>query len=284
MAINIFVDGAHGVVGSRFIDQLMDTDLNYNLLTVPEHTYDESTRADQMKKADVVVLCLPDEAALRAASLVMDTNPRAKIIDASAAHRCAPGWVYGLPEVLPTPCPTRGAQYVANPGCFATGAVLIAKPLELGRFTPVAFTGVTGRSAAGKSSNAVINGYTQVGSDHRHLPEIRMYGDCFPSLAAFVGSWHQGMIVQATFDILSYDAEDKFYEYYASHPAIKVSVMQSGRVHHDQCNISNLVDIIISHNSNDTTTVFAVLDNLGRGSVGALISNLYSMLELQYVG
>src|SRR5690606_23912203 len=115
---------------------------------------DPAARADIMQEADVVILCLPDEAAKEAVKLAPAGSTR--IIDASSAHRVTPGWVYGFPEMdREQRSIIRDAALVTNPGCYATGAIALLHPLVQRGIVParwpVTINAVSGYSGGGKS-------------------------------------------------------------------------------------------------------------------------------------
>src|SRR5918995_41530 len=119
MKPKVYIDGEYGTTGLR-IRQWLSGRSDLELLSVPEaQRKDPSARREQILAADVSVLCLPDDAAREAASWGKGT--KARLIDASTAHRCADGWVYGLPELQPDQrSQITEAQFVANPGCYST--------------------------------------------------------------------------------------------------------------------------------------------------------------------
>lgn len=283
----VFVDGAAGTVGMSLrphLDALVAQGRMALIELPPASRRDSLARQAAMRQADLVVLCLPDEAAREAVALVEQCNPAARILDASAAHRCAPGWVYGLPE-LTSRATISQARLVANPGCFATGAILLAAPLRalLGPSAWVPFQGITGYSAGGRKAQARpdMPRLVQLGLAHRHLPEIARYAHLTPALTALVGDWYRGMLVQATLPLPLDAVLEAYRTAYASHSHIRVQ--QAGpeqrQLSAQVANGTNEVHLCVAEQAYGGVTVAAAYDNLGKGSAGAAAVNLAWMLE-----
>ena len=153
MVAKVFVDGQEGTTGLR-IHEVLEARSDVELLRIaPELRKDPAERARLLNQADVVFLCLPDAAARESAALV--TNPNTCVIDASTAHRTAAGWTYGMPELAPGQRDAiRRAKRIANPGCHATGFVLLLRPLVdagvVPRELPLSATSITGYSGGGR--------------------------------------------------------------------------------------------------------------------------------------
>ena len=150
----IYVDGQEGTTGLRIHEYLARRPELELLRIAPERRKDAQERARLLNEADVAFLCLPDAASREAAALV--DNPRTCLIDASSAHRTAPGWVFGMPELAPGQRHAlRQARRIANPGCHASAFILLMRPLvDAGLVppaTPVSATSITGYSGGGKS-------------------------------------------------------------------------------------------------------------------------------------
>lgn len=282
--LRVFVDGAYGTVGMALqphLEALRREGLIDLICLTPDARRDEGSRRGAFQAADVVVLCLPDDAAPAAVQLIETVNPSARILDASATHRCAPGWVYGLPELI-SPAAIARASRVANPGCFATACVLAGKPLaEAFGVTHLQFQGLTGYSAAGNKGNA--EGKPQVvqfGRAHRHLPEIARYTGTIPVLTTVVGPWERGMLVQTFLPLSESEVLACYKAFYAQHPLIAVQAARdvNYRVDPLACNNSNRVQLVVAEQANGCS-VAVVLDNLGKGAAGAAASNLRLMVS-----
>ena len=283
----VFLHGAHGAVGvsvqGHLTNLLESGQVTEVLAPHAQHSKAEWVAAAMMERADVMVLCLPDAAAIEAVQLAREVNPDLCILDASAAHRCAAGWVYGLTE-LATPDDLVAAQYVANPGCFATGCILLARPLaELLGDTPMCFQGVTGYTAAGKRGvlRAEHPSLVQFGKPHRHLPEIARYGRVTPILTTTLASWPQGMLVQST---LMHPVEEDFSRLASAYAGRgDVTVRRAGDEAGYALDISEnvqtmRVSLLVAEQAPGVTSVAAAYDNLGKGAAGSIARNVRWML------
>ena len=186
--INVFIDGSAGTTGLRIRERLSSR-ADLTLLTLPEeHRKSISARSDMLNRADVVFLCLPDDAARESVSLVKSDS--VVVIDTSTAHRVAPGWTYGLPELTGLRDRIAAAKRVANPGCHATGFLTLAAPLvSAGVLSPdarLSCFSLTGYSGGGKKMIAeyespdrdpLLGAPRQYGLSqaHKHLPEMAAY-------------------------------------------------------------------------------------------------------------
>ena len=189
----VFIDGNAGTTGLKIESRLAGRTDIHLLRINPELHRDLGERRKYLNAADIVFLCLPDEAAREAVGLI--ENPDTRIIDASTAHRTDPAWVYGLPELSPAHrVALTNSKRVTNPGCFATGFNLLVYPLTASGLIspdyPVACHSVTGYSGGGKKMIAEYEGkpdYTQsprfyaLSQAHKHLPEMqKISGLSFP--------------------------------------------------------------------------------------------------------
>lgn len=284
----VFVDGAAGTVGSALQPYLAQLSAEGKLtqIQLPEaDRKDARCREDAYALADFVVLCLHDDDARTAAIRVSQVNPAARILDASAAHRCEAGWVYGLPELGQKEA-IANAHRVANPGCFATACILSARPIsrQLSSIT-MAFQGVTGYSAAGKKgAELAAPMLVQFGKAHRHLSEIARYAEISPILTTMIGPWERGMLVQTHVPYNALKIHRLLAEAYAG---TKVRVVFDDaldyRVDPQACNGTNEVLICVSGQAFGGCSIAVVLDNLGKGAAGAAADNLRLMLGMQEV-
>jgi N-acetyl-gamma-glutamyl-phosphate reductase len=211
MSARIFIDGEAGTTGLEIRERLAAEPAVEVASIAAERRKDPDARRELMAEADLVVLCLPDAAAIEAVALADTLGNRApRIVDASTAHRVAEGWVYGFPELDATQADAiRNAQRVANPGCYPTGAIALLRPLvDAGLLTPdypVTVNAVSGYSGGGKS---MIESYEvartapafelyALGLAHKHVPELLKYSGLKrrPIFVPSVGNFRQGMLV-----------------------------------------------------------------------------------------
>ena len=307
MAAKIFIDGEVGTTGLQIRERLVARK-DLELLSIDAaNRKDAAARAEKLNSADVVILCLPDDAAREAVSLI--TNPKVKVIDASTAHRTAPGWVYGFPEMAPE---QRGAiakaTRVSNPGCWATGAIALIRPLVdaglLAPNYPVTLNGVSGYSGGGK---AMITEFEDAGSpthtdvpyriygldlSHKHLPEIQKYTGLReqPVFSPSVGRFAQGMLVEMPLYLsllaggatLS-DIHAVLARAYDGQAFVKVAARDEPikTLAPTALNGTNLLRLFVfGSDKNGQARLVAQLDNLGKGASGAAVQNLNIMLGL----
>ncbi len=279
----VFVDGAAGTVGAAlqpYLDQMAAEGLLEQLKLPEPLRKDEGARSNAIRSADLVVLCVPDSEAAAAVALVERVHPEARILDASAAHRCHGAWTYGLPEVVSVRDIAASAR-VANPGCFASACILAGRPLATSfGLTSLAYHGVTGYSAAGKKGSPDgMPMLVQFGKAHRHLPEIEKYTGATSVLTTMVGPWQQGMLVQVQVPL---DQEQVLRAYERAYAGTEVSVISAEdaghRIDPQGQNGTNSVLLCVAAQPGGGCTVAAVLDNLGKGSAGAAAANLRRMI------
>lgn len=302
--IDVFIDGKEGTTGLQIFDRLGRRD-DVHIITLPDDKRkDIQARKECLNSADISFLCLPDAAAIEAASLV--DNDRARIIDASTAHRTAEGWVYGFPELsAERRRQIATAKRVANPGCHATGFISLVVPLVKGGIVPTDYpfvaNSVTGYSGGGKKTIAQYQAedrdYTlasprqyATAQKHKHLPEmVRECGlEYAPIFNPIICDIYSGMCV--TVPIFSrlmtkkYGVDDVrkyFAEYYASQNFIRVMSEEAaaGYIPCNHLNGTNMLEIYVGGND-ERIFLAAVFDNLGKGASGAAVQNMNIMLGL----
>ncbi|MBI1358825.1 MAG: N-acetyl-gamma-glutamyl-phosphate reductase [Alphaproteobacteria bacterium] len=208
----VFIDGEAGTTGLQ-IRQRLERRRDLKLLTIdPDRRKEAGARAELLNHADAVILCLPDDAAREAVDMI--TNPKVKVIDASTAHRVAPGWAYGFPELADGHrALIRTSKRIANPGCYPTGFIALVAPLVRAGIVPpdypVTVNAVSGFTGGGKGlieeftahqSEATSDAIRIYGLQlaHKHVPEMTRYAGLAhaPVFAPSVGRYAQGMIVE----------------------------------------------------------------------------------------
>ena len=292
----VFIDGSAGTTGLQIYDRLAAR-RDITLLTLDAaRRKDPAAREDRLNEADIVFLCLPDAAACEAAALVQ--NPATRIIDASTAHRTAPGWVYGLPELSAAQrAAIAGARRVANPGCHATGFISIAAPLTAAGLLPksaqVSCFSLTGYSGGGKKMIAQYEGEKTdelfapssygLRQQHKHLPEMQMLCglDEPPVFVPVVDDYREGMAT--TVPLPGLDARAVWQcltDHYAGQRIVRVAGFDAvpSLYANAMAGRDSLVLYVCGHD--DRTTVTALFDNLGKGASGAAVQNLNLMLGL----
>ncbi|MGC2050138.1 MAG: N-acetyl-gamma-glutamyl-phosphate reductase [Methylovirgula sp.] len=304
MGARIFIDGQSGTTGLGIAARLAAIPA-IELVRLPEEKRkDPAAKAALLREVDLVIFCLPDAAAKESAALVADlgeTGPR--ILDASSAHRVAPGWVYGFPELAAGQAEKiQSASRVSNPGCYATGAIALLRPLVdaglLPADHPLTINAVSGYSGGGKTMIAEY----QSGSapdfelyalelEHKHVPEIMAHARLArrPIFVPSVGNFAQGMLVSVPLFLddlpgrpKAADLEAALAARYAQSPLIRVVVTGSeDRLEPQSLNGSNALELRVYGNEVRRQAVLvAKFDNLGKGASGAAVQNLGLMLGL----
>src|SRR4051794_8113844 len=304
----IFVDGESGTSGlgiRQRLDQLGDIATKS---IAPEKRKDVAAKRALLEEVDLVVLCLPDAAAKETVALIEEMGMAApKVLDASTAHRVAPGWVYGFAELAPDQADKiRSAKKVSNPGCYPTGAIALIRPLvDAGLMPadyPVTINAVSGYSGGGKSMIANFEGGTApafelygLGFEHKHVPETQLYSNLArrPIFVPSVGNYRQGMLVSVPLhlDTLpgkpgAVDLHAALAKRYAGSPYVSVmpldnNAARSGRLEPEALNETNKLELYVFASEQHCQAVLvARLDNLGKGASGAAVQNMRLMLGM----
>jgi N-acetyl-gamma-glutamyl-phosphate reductase len=304
----VFIDGEAGTTGLEIRDRLSGADDLTVRSIDPDKRKDAQARVALMREVDLVVLCLPDDAAKGAVSLADELGDDApKIVDASTAHRVADGWVYGFAELDADQLGfISKAQRVANPGCYPTGAIALIRPLvDAGIIPadyPVTVNAVSGYSGGGKS---MIESYEVkktassfelygLGLEHKHVPELQKYARLTrrPIFVPSVGNFRQGMLVSVPLhlDTLASkpslkDIELALDSHYKGSTLVSVmremSSAMNGRISVEDLNGTDQMQLCVFGNAKQSQAVLvARLDNLGKGASGAAVQNIRLMLGL----
>ncbi|MFZ5669881.1 MAG: N-acetyl-gamma-glutamyl-phosphate reductase [Pseudomonadota bacterium] len=305
----VFIDGEAGTTGLQIRERLAGR-RDIELLSIdPAKRKDADARARLLNAADVSILCLPDDAAREAVALV--THPSARIIDASTAHRTAPGWAYGFPEMSRDQRAAIAASTrVSNPGCYPTGAIALIRPLVvagvLPQDWPISVNAVSGYSGGGNPMIAEFEDeaaptFTKapyriyaMGLEHKHVPELQVHGGLLtrPIFAPAVGRYRQGMIVEVPLHLgligsgpSLKDIHDVLREAYQGETFVEVASMEEAAgvktLDPEGLNGTNRMKLFVfGSESSKQARLVALLDNLGKGASGAAVQNMNLMLGL----
>ncbi|MFN7101626.1 MAG: N-acetyl-gamma-glutamyl-phosphate reductase [Pseudorhizobium sp.] len=305
----IFIDGEHGTTGLQIRSRLAAR-RDVELLSIPEaERRNASMREDLLNSADVAILCLPDDAS-REAVAMLSGNDKVRIIDTSTAYRTDPNWAYGFAEMdKAQAAKIRDARFVANPGCYPTGAIGLIRPLRAAGILPdgypVSVNAVSGYTGGGKQmiaqmedqsrEDAIIANHFLYGLTlmHKHVPEMTVHGllDQAPLFAPSVGRFPQGMIVQVP--IFLRNLENGFTResihkalvaHYAGQDVVEVVALEEtktlARVDPEELAGKDTMKLFVFGSpGGEHVNLVAVLDNLGKGASGAAVQNMDLMLK-----
>ena len=300
----VFIDGAAGTTGLEIRERLA----RHEGLTLTQlegdKRKDPAARAEALNSADVVILCLPDDAAREAVAAI--TNPDVKVIDASTAHRTAGGWAYGFPEMEPGQrAAIAQSKRVSNPGCYPTGFLALMRPLTraglIPENMPVTVNAVSGYSGGGRS---MITEFEDAASpththetfrtygltlQHKHVGEMQVHARLNhpPIFAPSVGRFYRGMLVEVPLNLWAlkghpsvHEVHEVLDETYCKEPLVDVASLEDGHATLDAeilKGADRLKLFVFGNETRGQARLIAALDNLGKGAAGAAVQNLNLM-------
>lgn len=306
--VKVFIDGKSGTTGLKIFERFSKRN-DIELLTIDEaYRKDPIEKQKIMNQADIVFLCLPDDAAIESANLI--TNPKTVIIDTSTAHRTDPSWAYGFPELdKMLEDKIKSSRLIAVPGCYASGFLSIVYPLvKLGiidKNYQVSANAISGYSGAGKkgieqyesSSDIELEAPRLYGmsQNHKHLKEMMIISglDHKPLFNPYVCNFYSGMLVDIPLEVSNLktkvtpkELHEKFMNYYKDNKFVRVMPFNengtdTGFLSAKHLSGKDYLEIYISGND-ERINVVACLDNLGKGASGAAIELMNIKLNLDY--
>ncbi|WP_420469901.1 N-acetyl-gamma-glutamyl-phosphate reductase [Brevundimonas sp. FT23042] len=303
MTHTIFIDGEAGTTGLEIRERL-EARADLDLLLLGDRRRDVEARREALNSADAVILCLPDDAAREAVSLI--ENPRVRVIDASTAYRVDPDWTYGFAEMAPDQREKiANATRVSNPGCYPTGFIALVRPLVSAGIIPaglpVTVNAVSGYSGGGKAmiaefESGAAEAYRAYGLTlkHKHVPEMTLHTGLERKVlfAPAVGSYRQGMLVEVPLHLSVLPGSPSvevvhgaLVEAYAGQRFVEVASLEETEamtgIDPEGLNGTNRLKLhVFGDRGGEQVRLVALLDNLGKGASGAAVQNLNLMLGL----
>jgi len=307
MTAKIFIDGEHGTTGLLIRDLLRERSDVEVISIAADKRKDLAERKRLLNAVDLAVLCLPDDAAKESVAMIENANVR--VIDASTAHRIAPGWVFGFPELTPTQTELiRHSKRVANPGCWSTCFIALMRPLVDAGLIPKDFAatcwGVSGYSGGGRQMVDAFENENGANAKtkfiaygmklaHKHLPEMQHYSHLThpPVFTPSVGAFRQGMLVEIPLPLWSLpnavsgeDLHAALSKHYAGQKYVMVRPYTSeppAELDPETLNNTNKLELFVFDNPKTQQAVLVARhDNLGKGAGRAAVQNMGLMLGL----
>lgn len=300
MTQTVFIDGAAGTTGLEIAERLAGRS-EFSLVTLDEaRRKDTAARREALNDADFVILCLPDDAARDAVAMI--EGGRTRVIDASTAHRVAPGWVYGFPEVSGHDAVATAAR-VSNPGCYSTGFIALVAPLVRAGLLPADWPyichAVSGYSGGGKAlierfeqdADIAWRGYALT-LGHKHVPEMqaRCGLSIGPLFSPAVIAAHRGMVVEVPLPLNAMPAAGSpdalraaLADFYGTSPIVVMGAAPEGGemlLRASDAGDDRIELFVFANEDASQARLVARLDNLGKGASGACVQNLNLMAGL----
>jgi N-acetyl-gamma-glutamyl-phosphate reductase len=299
MTASVFIDGAAGTTGLEIAERLAGRPEFDLVILDDQKRKDDAARAEALNDADFVILCLPDDAAKAAVGMI--ANDRTRVIDASSAHRVAPGWAYGFPEVTGREA-IASARFVSNPGCYPTGFIALVAPLVRAGLLPAEWPyvchAVSGYSGGGKALIARFEADTDIAFrayglalGHKHVPEMKAHVGLShdPIFAPAVVPAHRGMLVEVPLHLSMMPSAGSpealraaLAAFYAGSPIVQVIDDQPDELllRASMAPVDTLTLRVLGAHDGSQARLVAILDNLGKGASGAAVQNLNIMAGL----
>lgn len=308
MSVKIYIDGQEGTTGLKILERFEGRE-DIELLRISEDKRkDSAERARLINMSDYTFLCLPDDAAREAVSFV--DNEHVRVIDASTAHRTAPDWAYGFPELSPAHREKiRTSNRVAVPGCYASGFASIVYPLVDNGMIPADFPvfayATSGYSGAGKKAIAVYEGGDKpyeynsprqyaLSQQHKHLPEMKAVSGLTytPMFNPIICDYFSGMVVSVPLQTRMLDKKvtaaqvhEMYQKHYAGADMVEVMPLMSADEQKSFFLASNTLSglnkmQVFVFGSDDQILLCSRLDNLGKGASGAAVQCLNIMMGI----